>query len=132
MGIGALSYQRVEPVNTNETTENFLKAMQSFRWPEPVKVFYRLYHDDKGQPLFYTMEDLPGAYIEVDQSTYVTASHSVKVANGRLIHIESQPRTSKLKPCATDGVCCDPRDVCIVVGSEGSNQQWRFDRNDQD
>ena len=38
--------------------------------PEPQPVFYSLYHDDQGHPLFYSMEDLPGTYIDVTPEQY--------------------------------------------------------------
>lgn len=119
-------------MSTNQTTENFLKVMEEFQWPNPLPVSYRLYHDDQGRPLFYTMEDLPGTYIEIDQQTYVTASYSVKIIGGKLIVIESKSRVKKLRPSQTDGVCCDPRDICVIVDNDQQNQRWSFGTNDQD
>ena len=117
---------------TNETTENLLKAMREFQWSEPRPIFYRLYHDDQGRPLFYTMEDLPGTYIEVDQQTYVTANRSVKVVDGKLIVIEPKTQVTKLKPTQGSGVCCDPRNVCVVVSSDRHHQRWSQSPDDQD
>ena len=77
---------------SQETTDNFWKVFTAFEWPETQPVTYRLYHDEQGRPLFYTMEHLPGTYIEVDQDIYVRAPHNVLVQSGKLIVIE--PRTT--------------------------------------
>lgn len=132
MGASALPYQIVAAMNTNQTTENFLKVMQDFHWPEPRPISYRLYHDETGRPLVYTMEDLPGTFVEIDQQTYIAASHWVKVVDGKLIKIESKSLPRKLRPSQQDGVCCDPRDVCVIVTHNTPNQRWRYDSNDQD
>jgi hypothetical protein len=81
----------------------------------PQSVFYRLYHDSQGQPLFYSMEDLPGTYINVDQAVYAKNNLHVKVVDGRLIEITWQI-VSKLVPGVV-GTQCDPRDVAVVTDS---------------
>ena len=109
------------------TTDNFWSAWgQLAEIPQPI--FYRLYHDDSGYPLFYSMEDLPGNYIEIDQETYARASSKVRVVNGTLKK-NTQASTSKLKPSAT-GTTCHVTDVCIVVPEDQSHIKWSFKKND--
>ena len=117
---------------SDATTQNFWAVLQEFQWPEPVCVTYRLYHDDQGYPLFYTMEQLPGTYIEVDQATYVRASHQVRVRDGRLIVLEPRIQVSKLARTSTQGVSCDPRDVCVIVSPDQLHQKWKKIANDID
>ena len=116
---------------SEETTQNFLSVMQSFEWPDPVPVTYRLYHDEKGQPLIYTMEALPGSYIEVDQATYVRASHHVRVIDGRLKILPKAQPVFKLKPDQHRGSPCDLRDVCVIVRDEQPHQRWSTRNNDE-
>jgi len=112
------------------TTQNFIDVMENFPWPEPKPISYRLYHDDQGRPLFYSMEDLPGTYIEVDQTTYVISPGNVKVVDGKLIVIPLGTSVTKLQPDATQGVMCDPRDICVVVDGDVPHQRWRQHGND--
>jgi hypothetical protein len=132
MGSVALSLQRLATVLSEETTQNFLSVLQSFEWPESVPVTYRLYHDEQGRPLIYTMEALPGAYIEVDQATYIRALHHVRVLNGKLMILPQTGCVTKLRPHAEQGVACDPRDICVVVPFDKPNQRWSMSNNDQD
>lgn len=113
-----------------ETTENFLRALRSFVWPDPPTVCYRLYHDAQGLPLFYTMEELPGTYIEVDQVTYVHAPRNVIVKDGKLQLVQTRKQVSRLVPDTEIGTCCHPKDVCIVVDCDQSHQKWRSETND--
>jgi hypothetical protein len=107
----------------NETTENFLKAMADFKWPEPAPIFYRLYHDEQGLPICYSMEDLPFAYINIDLETYRTSPPNVRVIDGQLQIIQPSTVVFKLKPDTT-GTPCHPKDVSVVVGMDQPNKIW--------
>jgi hypothetical protein len=115
---------------SSTTNENFWQVMRTFTWPEPQPVSYRLYHDDQGHPLFYTMEALPGTYIEVDQVTYVNAPYNVMVKNGRLTMLTTSFQVWRLVPDAIDGTACDPKDICVVVSTDQPHQKWSKKTND--
>jgi hypothetical protein len=89
--------------------------------PEPQPVFFRLYHQD-GVPLFYSMEDQPGTYIEIDAETFSRSPMHVRVRDGELV--ESIWRTTaKLVPSA-QGTPCHPDNVAIVVAETEPHQRW--------
>lgn len=90
--------------------------------PEPQPVTHRLYHDDQGKPLFYSMEYLPGSYIEIDQATFVRSSPWVRVTQGRLQEYRPWSCATKLQP-SESGTPCSPYDVAIVV-THGEHQKW--------
>ena len=111
----------------NETTENFWAA-----WAIPVvpakSPFYRLYYDDQGYLLFYSMEDIPGNYIEIDHETFAAGSPRVRVVNGQLRHIKTNV-VSKLVP-SSQGQACDPRDVA-VISNDNNTQYWKLEATDE-
>lgn len=117
---------------SEETTRNFLEVMKSFQWPEPQPVSFRLYHDEDGRPVVYTMEVLPGAYIEVDLETYTRASYHVRVRDGKLIVLEPKTHVTKLAQDQDLGTPCDPRDVCVIVDPERPHKKWKLITNDID
>lgn len=90
-------------------------------WPNPAPIFYRLYYDENGRPLFYSMEDLPGTYIEIDRETFARSPSKVRVVNGRLEAIRWKT-SSKVTP-GNIGTPCHPEDVCIVV-TDGPAINW--------
>jgi hypothetical protein len=106
----------------DETTKNFWEA-----WALPVDpprpIFYRLYYDDQGYLLYYSMEDIPGNYIEIDQATYAALSPRVRVIDGKLHHIKTNS-TRKLVPDKL-GQACDPRDIAVISDSR-SAKYWRM------
>jgi len=117
-------------MNDHENTENFLQFWQSFQWPDIKPVTYRLYHDDQGHPIIYTMEDMPGTYIEVDQATYIYGSFGVRVVDGKLIILEPAITAKKLQPTLDQGTPCDVRDICIVVSESKKHQKWNVITNE--
>lgn len=104
------------------TAEEFWKVLLE---PLPqIEIFYRLYYNEDGTPVCYTMEDLPGNYIEVDKDTYLVGSHNVRVVNQELIHLPSVIALPKLRPSQSTGTACDPRDVCVVVNKDMPHTKW--------
>ena len=102
------------------TPNDLLTMFQAL--PEPVPVFYRLYHDEEGNPLFYSMAEEPGTYIDIDHATYVKNSMHVKVIDSQVIEVTWKV-TNKIVP-SSSGVACDPRDIAIVVDFNEPNKKW--------
>ena len=108
------------------TEQEFLDFWKTIEWPEPKPIFYRLYHDDNGLPLFYSQDDLPGKYIDLTPEQFVSQNMAVRVVNGKII----QRRTSwvsKLVP-ADSGTLCHSQDVAIVVADQ-PGQYWKKKEN---
>ena len=101
------------------TPEEFWSILHAV--PDEKPVFYRLYYNDLGVPLFYSMEDRPGTYIKIDQETYARAASNVRVRNGQLVEVVWQT-AQKLTP-ADSGTLCHAQDVAVVVSSNG--QYWK-------
>lgn len=100
------------------TPEEFWGILHAM--PEPKLASYRLYYDSKGKPVCYTMEDLPGEYIEIDAECYQRQPLNVRVQQGRLVIL---PTGHKLKPSDV-GTPCDPRDICVVVTTDQNHVCW--------
>lgn len=112
----------------NETTENFWSVFNNLEpWTAPV-VFWRLHYDDAGYPLFYTQEDKPGNYIDVTPEQYSRASMRVRVKNGKLIELNTNPVKKKVP--GESGTPCYPTDVSIVVPETQEHQRWRTKTNE--
>ena len=95
------------------------------KMPEPEPVFYRLYHNEDGAPIHYTMEDLPGTYIDVNPETFAIASMNVRVQDGKLIQLANKTITKKIVPGDT-GTPCHPDNVAIVVTELEPHQRWKL------
>lgn len=110
------------------TPEEFYAIL--YDMPEAQPVVYRLYHDDQGRPLFYSMEGLAGTWIEVDATTYAQARHDIRVVGNSFIELPKRSPVVKLRPSA-EGQPCDPRDICIVVPHTQPHVKWSV-RHEQD
>ena len=102
------------------TPEDLIKLFQAA--PEPQQPFFRLYHDDQGNPLFYSMEDQPGTYIEISQEEYHRNASNVHVRAGRLVEIARQT-TFKLVP-GNSGAPCHPDNVAVIVAEDQPHTRW--------
>jgi len=129
MGCSTLPYQKLAYIVSNKTTDNFWAVFNNLPPYEPPTIFRRLYHDAQGMPLFYSMEDLPGLYIDVDPIAYVTASMTVRVVAGQLVKININSQSKKLVPISP-GTCCDPQDICVVVDAVQIHTQWSLKNYD--
>jgi len=87
-----------------------------------AKIFYRLYHDDAGVPLFYSMEDLPGTYIELTQQQFNDAPSNIRIRDGAMIAL-TWTSTTKLVP-SDFGIPCSLQNVAIVVAENNLHTTW--------
>jgi hypothetical protein len=110
--------------NSNDTTDNFWAAWAAWDRTAPPPVFYRLYYDDSGMPIVYSMEDLPGNYIEIDHAVYARQSYHVRIVDQQLVAVESRTATAKLIPDSSRGTACSPGDVSIVVADQQPHIKW--------
>ena len=105
------------------TPEEFYNILRSVPDAKPVE--FRLYHDDQGCPLFYSMEDLPGSWISVDAVTYAQARHDIRVVGDSFVELPKQRAVRKLRP-SQHGQPCDPRDICMIVSDTQPHVKWEL------
>jgi hypothetical protein len=115
---------------SQETTDNFWTAWNSMTWSDPVPPSYRCYYLDDGTVDFYTMEHLPGNYIEVTQQQYVLAKKPARVINGQLIVLTPTHSVTKLVPNQIIGTSCHKNDVSVVVSADCKHTKWALKQNE--
>lgn len=103
-------------------TENDLWALLS-QMPEPKPVSYRLYYNEHGEVLFYSTEDVPGNYIEIDQQMYSLSPTNIRIVDGQIKVIKTAT-VLKLVPGGDVGTACRPTDVSIVVDASEPHTNW--------
>ena len=92
--------------------------------PPVHPLFYRLYYDADGYPLYFSMEHLPGNYIEIDQETYSKSNSCVRVVNGKITE-RFQHSVHKLVPSESAGTPCAQNNVAIVVEAQQAHTKWK-------
>lgn len=90
--------------------------------PKPAPLIYKLYYGEQGEPLFYSMEEHPGKYVEVDHTTYTNPPTHCKVVDG-VLQILKINAVTKLHP-ADIGTPCHPNNVSIVVRDTQPHTKW--------
>jgi hypothetical protein len=110
------------------TEEEFFSIWQNQATAPPAEPEYRLYHDDDGFPLFFSMEPLPGNYIVVNQETYLNSPKQIRVVDGKLI-VYTINFTKKIVPSGS-GQACDIRNVCVIVDHDRPHIKWSLKQQD--
>lgn len=102
----------------------FWQAASEHNWTPPeLKQEFRLYYNQSGDVLYYSMEDLPGTFLVIDRLTFDQQRFDIKVKDGKIAKL-NHPASWKLAPGNT-GTACHPDDIAIVVGDNAENkQQW--------
>ena len=108
----------------DETTENFWQAWQQLDLAPPPVLHMRLYHDADGWPLFYSREDLPGTFIDLDPVDFALADMNVRVIQGSLTRIDPNRTVHKLVP-SSSGTPCHAQDITVVVSPQVDHRCWQ-------
>jgi hypothetical protein len=108
------------------TEQEFLDFWKTIEWPEIKPIFYKLYHDDDGLPLFYSTDDVPGKYIDITPAQFSSQDMSVRVVDGKLVRRRTA-WVSKLIP-ADSGTLCHSQDITVVVADQ-PGQYWKKEDN---
>ena len=123
MGGGALCGKNMDYLDFWREVEPLLDPVPS------AKVFYRVYFDDQGKVLFYSMEDLPGNYLDIDRETFERADGNLRLKNGKLFK-PAQTVSQKLVP-SNQGTACHPNNVAIV-DKQANSKLWKLKYYDRD
>jgi hypothetical protein len=110
------------------TPEEFWGILQ-YQIAEVPNPEFRLYYDDEGFPLFYSMEALPGNYIVVDQDTYHNGPKHIRVIDGKII-VYKTIFSKKLVPSISNGVTCAVDNVCVIVGVDQPHIKWHLKKQE--
>ena len=109
---------------------DFWQQVQALLDPvQDPRIFYRVYYDHTGCVLFYSMEDLPGNYLEIDQQIFAHSDGNLRVINGKLVKPSIQV-SKKLVP-SDQGTACHVDNVAIVSNSQPA-KLWSLKYYDQD
>lgn len=108
--------------------QEFLDFWKAIEWPEVKTIYYRLYYDDSGLPLFYSHDDQPGKYIDVTPEQFALRDMQVRVVDG-VLKPRNRPAPPKLVPGDT-GTPCYLNDVAVVVSAQEEHQRWKLKQHE--
>ena len=100
----------------------FWQAADSHNWEQPKsRQEFRLYYNEAGNVIHYSMEDLPGTFLVIDRLTFDQQRFDVRIKDGKIVKL-NHPASWKLAP-ADSGTPCHPEDMSIVVSKDAENKQ---------
>jgi hypothetical protein len=100
-----------------------LEFWQNHQWQDPKPVMYRLYHDDQGKPLEYSMEAHSGYWIDITPEQYAMADMRVRVVDG-VLTLPPSPAPPRMILSDT-GATCHPWSLLLLVNPDQPNNKWR-------
>lgn len=104
--------------------DTFWEAIAAHNWEQPQQnLEFRLYYNDDGSVLHYSMEDLPGNYIVVDRLTFDQARYDVRIKNGKIVK-QRHPASWKLAPADEASYACHKKNVAIIVANDYANKVY--------
>lgn len=101
--------------------EIFLEFWKNYVWPEPKPVEFRLYHDQQGRAIEYSMQEREGEFILITAEEFARRDHRARVVNGR-ITFPRPMAPPKLVP-GENGTACHSWSVAVVSHNE-TDQRW--------
>jgi len=110
---------------TESTQEDYILFWEA---PKIEKPEFRLYYDAKGNVICYTCEKLEGDYIIIDAMTFAEGRPDVRVANGKLVKVNTNAVVSKLVQHDSEGQLCHKDDVSVVLTKKDNvkKQLWKL------
>ena len=90
-------------------TDNFLEALKMVRPVKRQEIFFRLYYDNDGNIITYSMEDLEGDFIEVTCEEFAIGDKNIKIVDGK-IHKICLTTYGKLVPINNN-----PTDITVIT-----------------
>lgn len=122
-------------MSTNNTTENFFKALEQYKTPIPEPVIWRLCYDKETGVIFdLTTEKVDCDYIEISRSDADLYPHRdpyARVIDRELIYLErKKPLTDhihklKLKKHSNGNIVTDEFNM-LLLNKAGKNR-WRYE-----
>jgi hypothetical protein len=109
---------------SQESLNNLIQVLESLPPQVELPRLYRLYYDDEGYPLFYSQEDLPGNYIDLDLETFRNPPKHIRIIDGKMTML-TENRARKLRP-SDQGTATHPSDLCIVVSESDPHIKWSY------
>ena len=103
---------------------NFWKALEQLQEIKPVKIEYRLYYNQDGTVRCYSMEDIDGDFIVIDQHTYNQFRTDLLVKDGKIIRITNNSSWKLTPTLEQETYGCHPTNVSIVVNKDYVNPQY--------
>lgn len=102
----------------------FWQAAAQHNWTPPeIRPEFRVYYDEQGHIVCYSMEDLPGNFVVVDRITFDQCRMDLKVKEGKLIKI-LQDASWKLAPSDSADYACHAQDLSVIVDANNTNRKY--------
>ena len=88
---------------------------------------YRLYYNDDGSPLFYSMEELEGKFIFVELPIFESSRYDIKIVDGKIRSLtDTVSKYHQVSVKTNTTVMCDRDDISILNNKNKSYKLWDY------